>query len=110
MVRAWCLTRSNGRILGLGPNSLPQVYRTREQAREASKQLRSLGIKTNVTSSDELRVHAWAVARDGQVVGNGLTSIPMVFRTREQARESVHFAESIGVVGASVVRLGVEQD
>lgn len=110
MIRAWCLTRSNGRILGLGPNSLPQVYRTRELARDASKTLQSLGIKTTVRSTDELTTHAWAVVRDEQIVGNGVTSVPMVFKTREQARNSVSFAEDIGYKDVTVVRIGNVSD
>lgn len=106
MVRAWCLTRKNGRILGLGPNSLPQVFRTRELARQASARLREEGIATSVVASNELSSTAWAVARDGKVIGNGVTSVPMVFRTREQARSAVRFAEEIGYTDASVVRFG----
>lgn len=107
MVRAWCLTRSNGRILGLGPNSLPQVFQTREQARQALARIRNMGYKNiQVHSTDELRTTAWAVAVDGKVIGNGITSIPLVFRTREQARNAVSFAESLGKSEPSVIRFG----
>lgn len=107
MVRAWCLTRSNGRILGLGPNSLPQVFATRQQARQALSRIRNMGYSNiTVCSTDELTSTAWAVAVDGKVVGNGITSIPLVFRTREQARTAVSFAESIGKNNVSVVRFG----
>lgn len=107
MVRAWCLTRSNGRILGLGPNSLPQVFHTREQARQALARIRSMGYKNiQVCSTDELTSTAWGVAVDGKIIGNGITSIPLVFRTREQARGAVSFAESLGKSNATVVRFG----
>ncbi len=106
MVRAWCLTRKNGRILGLGPNSLPQVFRTRDLARGAAARLREAGIETSVVASNELNSTAWAVARDGKIIGNGVTSVPMVFKTREQARSAVRFAEEIGYTDATVVRFG----
>ena len=107
MVRAWCLTRSNGRILGLGPNSLPQVFQTREQARQALSRIRDMGYKNiQVRSTDELTSTAWAVVAGEKIVGNGITSIPLVFRTREQAREAVSFAEGLGKNDATVVRFG----
>lgn len=107
MVRAWCLTRSNGRILGLGPNSLPQVFRTRAEARQALARIRGMGYKNiQISSTDELTTTAWGVAVEGKIVGNGITSIPLVFRTREQARQAVTFAESIGKNNATVVRFG----
>lgn len=111
MVRAWCLTRSNGQILGLGPNSLPQVYRTREQARSAQRRVLGLGHKNiTVTSTDELTATSWAVESNGSIVGNGITSVPMVFRTREQAREAARFASVIGKVEARVVRFGASTE
>lgn len=109
MVNAWCITRQSGRIFGLGPNSLPQVFATREEARAALRRLRGRGIDSNlkIVRAEEVSHTAWGVAREGKIIGNGVTSVPMVFKTREQAREGVRFAESVGYTGATVIRFGL---